>query len=281
VIGIRPPEFSVIVPSFDRAEFLGDAIASVQEQTIGDFECIVVDDASPIPVNVSSDPRIRLIRREVNGGCSAARNTGLRAARGRYIAFLDDDDTYTPDRLAMVRDALEQAEVAVCWRQGANDRPHRERPLEGDVSDIILDQMTPSPGQVTVARWAALPFDERFPAVEDVDWLLRLASRVLFATVPRVGYVVRRHDGPRPHHGMEARLAASRQLLEKHAAYFTEHPAAAAFRWKRIGLMATQLGRRSEARQAFWRSLRLHPEPRTAWHLAQQLVVRVDPVGAP
>jgi glycosyltransferase involved in cell wall biosynthesis len=86
VIGIRPPEFSVIVPSFDRAEFLGDAIASVQEQTIGDFECIVVDDASPIPVNVSSDPRIRLIRREVNGGCSAARNTGLRAARGRYKA---------------------------------------------------------------------------------------------------------------------------------------------------------------------------------------------------
>jgi glycosyltransferase involved in cell wall biosynthesis len=261
------PEFSVIVPSYDRAGFLAEAIASVQTQSFGDFECIVVDDASPTPITVPVDPRVRVVRRHANGGCAAARNTGLRAARGRFIAFLDDDDTYTRDRLAMVREALERADVAVCWRQGVN-----QPPLKGDVSDVILDRLTPSPGQITVARSVAPLFDEHFPAVEDVDWLLRLAGRASFATVPQVGYLVRRHGGPRVNHGTQARLAASRLLLEKHPAYFAEHPAAAAFRWKRIGLMASQLGRAQEARQAFWRSLRLHPEPRTAWHLARQLV---------
>ena len=266
------PEFSVIVPSYDRAGFLAEAIASVQAQSFGDFECIVVDDASPTRITVPADSRVRVVRRLANGGCAAARNTGLRAARGRFIAFLDDDDTYTRNRLAMVREVLGRADVAVCWRQGVNDPPFRQPPLEGDVSDVILDRLTPSPGQITVARSVAPLFDERFPAVEDVDWLLRLAGRASFATVPEVGYLVRRHSGPRVNHGTQARMAASRQLLEKHAAYFAVHPAAAAFRWKRIGLMAAQLGRTREARHAFRRSLRLHPEPRTAWHLARQLV---------
>jgi GT2 family glycosyltransferase len=274
------PEFSVIVPTYDRAGFLAEAIASVRQQTLGDFECIVVDDASPDPVTVAADPRIRVIRRETNGGCAAARNTGLRAARGRFVAFLDDDDTYLPDRLEMVRAALGRAGVVVCRRQGFNGQPHRERPLEGDVSDVILDEMTPHLGQVTVARSIAPLFDERFAAVEDVDWMLRLARRGSFASVPEVGCMVRRHGGARPRHGTQARLAASRQLLETHAAYFAEHPAAAAFRWKRIGLLASQLGRAREARQAFRRSLRLHPQPRTAWHLMRQLMVRADPADA-
>jgi GT2 family glycosyltransferase len=266
------PEFSVIVPTHDRPTLLAEAVASVQRQTVGDFECIVVDDASPDPMTVPDDPRIRLLRRDTNGGCAAARNTGLSAARGRFVAFLDDDDLYTPDRLAMVTGALERAPVAVCWRLGFDGSPRREPPFEGDVTDVLLDGMTPHLGQVTVARSIAPRFDERFAAVEDVDWMLRLARLGPFASVPKPGCIVRRHGGARPRHGTEARLAASHQLLETHAAYFAGHPAAAAFRWKRIGLMASQLGRAQEARQAFWRSLRLHPEPRTAWHLARRLV---------
>jgi glycosyltransferase involved in cell wall biosynthesis len=272
----RPPDFSVIVPSYDRAEFLGEALASLQEQTFGDFECVVVDDASPRPVTVPDDPRFRLLRRATNGGCAAARNSGLSSARGRFVAFLDDDDRYTPDRLASVREALEDAPVVVCWRSGANGLPHRERPLEGDVADTILDQMTPSLGQVAVARSLAPPFDERFPALEDVDWLLRLAGQAPFTTVPKLGYVVRQHSGPRVRHGTAARLSASRRLLETHAEYFASHPAAAAFRWKRIGLLAVQLGRTGEARRAFRRALRLHPEAPTLWHLVRQLAVRAD-----
>ena len=276
----RPPDFSVIVPTYDRAEFLGEALASLRQQTFGDFECVVVDDASPRPAAVPSDPRFRLLRRTTNGGCAAARNSGLSAASGRFVTFLDDDDLYTADRLASAREALEDAPVVVCWRSGAKGLPHRERPLEGDVADIILDQMTPSLGQVAVARSLASPFDERLPALEDVDWLLRLARQAPFTTVPKLGYVVRQHSGPRVRHGTAARLSASRQLLETHAEYFARHPAAAAFRWKRIGLLAERLGSTGDARRAFWRSLRLHPEAATLWHLIRLLsVLRRDGVS--
>jgi glycosyltransferase involved in cell wall biosynthesis len=267
----RPPEFSVIIPSYNRATFLDEAVASVRAQTFGDLECIVVDDGSPHPLEVVEDPRVRLLRRDTNGGCAAARNAGLRAARGRFVMFLDDDDLYTPDRLALAREAhADGAPVVVCWRRGANGRPRPEPPLEGDVSDVILDQMPPYLGQVTVARSVAPLFDERFAAVEDVDWWLRLASRAPFTTVPRIGCIVRQHDGPRPHYGTTARLEASHQLLDKHAAWFADHPAAAAFRWKRIALMAAQLGREADARSALWRSFRLRPQARTAWHLLRR-----------
>jgi glycosyltransferase involved in cell wall biosynthesis len=278
-VSTRPPDFSVIVPTYDRAEFLVEALASLQEQTFGDFECIVVDDASPRPVAVPSDPRFRLLRRASNGGCAAARNSGLQAASGRFVAFLDDDDLYTPERLALAREALEGHPVVVCWRSGANGLPHRERPLEGDVADTVLDQMTPSLGQVAVARSLAPPFDERFPALEDVDWLLWLARRASFKTVPKLGYVVRQHSGPRVRHGTAARLSASRQLLETHAEYFASHPAAAAFRWKRIGLLAARLGSADDARRAFWRSFRLRPQAATLWHLARQVAARGDSVA--
>jgi glycosyltransferase involved in cell wall biosynthesis len=264
----RPPEFSIIVPSYNRTAFLGEAIASVRAQTFTDFECIVVDDASPRPVEVVEDARVRVVRRDTNGGCAAARNTGLGAARGRFVTFLDDDDLYTPERLELAREAhAGGAPVVVCWRQGAKGRPRPERPLEGDVSDTILDQMPPYLGQVTVARSVVPRFDEQFAAVEDVDWWLRLAGQAPFTTVPRVGCIVRQHDGPRPHYGTTARLAASHQLLGKHAAYFADHPVAAAFRWKRIALLSAQLGRVAEARSAFRRSFLLHPQARTAWHL--------------
>jgi glycosyltransferase involved in cell wall biosynthesis len=273
------PDFSVIVPTYDRAEFLGEALASLQEQTFRDFECIVVDDASPRPVVVPSDPRFRLLRRPANGGCAAARNSGLSAASGRFVAFLDDDDLYTSDRLAVAREALEDAPVVVCLRSTHDGGPHPQRPLEGDVADIVLDQMTPSLGQVAVARSLAPRFDERFPALEDVDWLLRLARQAPFTTVPKLGYLHRQHSGPRARHGTSARLSASRRLLETHAEYFAGHPAAAALRWKRIGLLAAQLGHTSDARRAFWRSFRLHPEARTLWHLARQLAVHRRGIG--
>src|SRR6476661_2260120 len=98
------PTFTVIVPTYGRPEFLADALASIVAQSFADFECIVVDDASPEPASLPADSRLRVIRREFNGGPPAARNTGIEAARGRYVAFLDDDDVWTRRRL---EDALE------------------------------------------------------------------------------------------------------------------------------------------------------------------------------
>lgn len=98
------PAVSVILPTLTRVHFLARAIDSVLAQTYEDFEIVVVVDG-PSPeaaalVAAHPDPRVRLVQRETNGGVAAARNTGLEAARGRYVALLDDDDLWLPDKLA-------------------------------------------------------------------------------------------------------------------------------------------------------------------------------------
>src|SRR5690348_13147078 len=94
---------SVIIPTHNRSDFLRNAITSVLNQTYQDFEIIVVDDGSTdntseVVANFS-DERITFIRHDTNKGGSAARNTGILASKCDYIAFLDDDDEWLPDKL--------------------------------------------------------------------------------------------------------------------------------------------------------------------------------------
>src|SRR5215510_16389067 len=107
------PAVSVIIPTYNRAEFLRLAITSVLNQTFQDFEIIVVDDASEDHthevVSDFSDKRIKYIRHEANKRVSAARNTGVLSASGDYIAFLDDDDEWLPRTLQMQVALLEDS----------------------------------------------------------------------------------------------------------------------------------------------------------------------------
>jgi glycosyltransferase involved in cell wall biosynthesis len=269
------PEFSVIVPTYGRPAFLADAIASVLAQTFDDFECIVVDDATPGgQTTVATDPRVRLIERTANGGPAAARNTGIEAACGRYLAFLDDDDVWLPNRLAKARSAHERAPLVCCW-QGTLGEPYDTvsgRLLEGDVADSVLDALTPHLGTTSVERTRAPRFDARYPAAEDVDWWLRAARELRVTTVPEVGFLYRSHAGPRAGTGSAERIVGMRRLLEEHASWFGTHPRAAAFRLKRMGLTALDAGDRRLARDCFARALRVQPEARTAWHLTRTFV---------
>lgn len=98
-------EVSVIIPCHDAAGFLGDALRSVAQQSLRDFECIIVDDASTdgsaaiAQSFVEEDRRFQLLSLPQNGGASAARNAGIDRATGKWIALLDADDLYLPDRL--------------------------------------------------------------------------------------------------------------------------------------------------------------------------------------
>lgn len=100
------PAVSVVIPAYNAAGFIGRAVRSVQEQTLQDFEIVIVDDVSTddtvstVTRLSDADPRIRLVRSPLNGGPAAARNLGLDAARGEWIAILDADDAYHPERLA-------------------------------------------------------------------------------------------------------------------------------------------------------------------------------------
>lgn len=92
------PEISIVVPVYNVERYLSECLDSIRDQTFKNWECILVDDGSPDGSGeicdryAASDSRFRVIHRE-NGGLSAARNTGLKACRGRYIGFVDSDDS--------------------------------------------------------------------------------------------------------------------------------------------------------------------------------------------
>jgi glycosyltransferase involved in cell wall biosynthesis len=263
------PAFSVVIPSCGRPAYLAEALESVLAQTCADFECIVVDDASPEPVPVPDhDPRVRAVRRPVNGGAAAARNTGIELATGCYIAFLDDDDVWLPDRLARALAAHERAPVAVCRQStlGAAGGPAAGRVLEGDVHDTVLDGITPHLGATSIERTVAPRFDERYRACEDVDWWLRVAAAAPVAAIAEVGLLYRVHGDARTSGGHADRVRGGELLLAEHAGYFASHPRAKAFRLKRLALSALRTGDRALARRALAASFRLRPEPRTAGH---------------
>ena len=100
---MRQPLVSAVVPAYNAARTLRAAVESILLQTVGDIEVIVVDDGSEDDTaevaRAIADPRVRLIS-QANLGASAARNAGIHSARGRYIAFLDADDLWLPDKLA-------------------------------------------------------------------------------------------------------------------------------------------------------------------------------------
>ncbi|MGP7794716.1 glycosyltransferase family 2 protein [Sphingomonas sp. CLY1604] len=98
------PTVSVVIPGYNGAGFIGETLRSLERQTLADWEAIVVDDCSADDTRAIvrgwSDPRVRLIENAENGGPVRTRNRAVAAARGRYIAGLDQDDLCLPDRLA-------------------------------------------------------------------------------------------------------------------------------------------------------------------------------------
>ena len=143
----RQPAISIIVPVYKTERFLNACIASILAQTFTDFELILVDDGSPdgcpalCDAAAAKDSRIRVIHKK-NGGQSTARNAGLDAAHGEWIAFVDSDDTITPDYCAKLYAAVQAtgAQMAVCnYRQvDESGQPLKEQYLH--VRAEVLDQ---------------------------------------------------------------------------------------------------------------------------------------------
>ena len=115
------PLVSVITAAYNAEAFIAETIASVQAQTLGDWELLVADDASTdrtaalVESAAATDPRIRLIRLKHNGGVAHARNAALAAAQGRFIAFLDSDDLWLPQKLERQVSFMQAQDAAVSY----------------------------------------------------------------------------------------------------------------------------------------------------------------------
>jgi glycosyltransferase involved in cell wall biosynthesis len=192
VPGAVLPDISVVLATYNRRHSLPRAIASVLAQNDVRFELIIVDDGSRDStaryVASLTDPRIRAIAVERNGGPSAARNLGLRAARASVVAFLDSDDAYLPRRLSVPLAAFAADANLVCTLS-STIRHDFKRTREALIPAVrlatsafewalICDLIPVETTSITVRREAALAaggFCERLRLAEDREFLIRLA----------------------------------------------------------------------------------------------------------
>lgn len=259
----KRPLFSVVIPCRDDQEGLDNAIRSVLQQTIEDLEVIVVDDGStPCLAVETGEPRVRLLRKEVAEGPGAARNVGIKAARGRIIAFCDSDDAFDPRRLEVVVEGHRLHAVVVCQQtqEGAAQWLRPNRPRRRRKSPV--DETTPSLGATSIVREACPRFDEHYLACQDVEWWIRVRKAgISVAFVGDVGYIVRQSSRERVLNSGAARLEFSYELLDEHEDFFQSHRRARAFRWLRIAIMERRAGNLALARRALRRSASALPIP--------------------
>ena len=184
------PLVSVIIPTYNRADLVRQAVASVKAQTYRDFEIVVVDDGGTDGTYevLSAGPELRVLRHPHRRGVAAARNLGVAAARGEWLAFLDSDDLWLPDKLARQILLLEgQPELLICqtdetWvRRGVRvNKPAAHRKVAGQIFLPSLARCMISPSAVMLHRRLLQDhgaFDETLPAAEDYDLWLRLTWR--------------------------------------------------------------------------------------------------------
>lgn len=198
----KTPLISVVITAFNRPDYLRSSIASVLAQTVTDLEIIVVDDCSPtdpLPVLREFDAPIQGRRMPVNGGANRTRNEGVRMARGRYVAFLDDDDIWLPHKLELQLQRLGEADACVCGYEFLDTGETRVRPVL-EVTSASLKLGNPycgMSGLICERQWLlANPFDETLGNGQDWDVYIRLASNRPIAYVQQSLFRYRRgsHD---------------------------------------------------------------------------------------
>ncbi len=259
---------SVIIPTFNRPDFVREAVVSVLAQRLAAGEIIVVDDGS---TDGTADDLMRTfgngicLVRTANRGVAAARNTGVAKSRGHLIAFLDSDDLWLPDKLrAQVAFLRERPEVEISqteeiWiRNGARVNPcaYHRKP-SGDVFVPSLRRCLVSPSAVVMRRTLferVGGFDESLPACEDYDLWLRIAVDTPVWCVPSALVVKRGGHADqlsRQFWGMDRfRVAALLRLLASGRLRPTQRAAAAAVLDEKCAVLAHGAARRGRPDEA-------------------------------
>jgi glycosyltransferase involved in cell wall biosynthesis len=208
------PRVSVVIPTHNRASVLPRAIASVVAQTFSDWECIIVDDASSDDtesvVAGYGDPRIKYLRLAVNQGQCAARNHGIRAASGEYVAFLDSDDEWLSGKLqaqldVFAADTTGKLGIVLCGlikiaERDGSELTRRMPGLAAEAREQLLHLQENPPTYTLMIKRTCFDhewWDERLPHRTDWDLCVRLARQYRFGIAPQ--YLVRayQHDGER------------------------------------------------------------------------------------
>jgi len=202
------PKVSVIIPTYNRARSVSSAIQSVLDQTFEDFEIIVVDDGSTDNtkevIKSFKDKKIHYLRHIKNKGSQAARNTGIKHSKGKFIAFLDDDDMWLPQKLERQLTIIEdKPDIGVIYTGFVFISDGKvyyvyTPSLRGNIYYDVLKKTVAATSTVLLRRECFNKvgfFDEHLPRYEDWDLWIRLAKHFKFDFIKEPLVLCRFHEG--------------------------------------------------------------------------------------
>lgn len=200
------PTISIIIPAYNAAATILETLDSVFQQTFSDFEVLVINDGSTDQtldlLQTIEDKRLQIFDYE-NRGVSVARNRGISYARGEFIAFLDADDLWSPDKLELQFAALQEhpeAGVAYSWNYFQYETPEKSyaetsNSFQGNVyADLLIKNFIQNGSNPLIRKEAIASvglFDPTLKSCQDWDYYLRLAQNWPFVLVPKVQVIYR------------------------------------------------------------------------------------------
>lgn len=270
---MKKPQVSVIIPTYNYGGFIKRAIRSVLRQTFEDFELIVVDDGSTdhteAIVKSIPDRRIKYLRHTKNRGGNAARNTGLRAASGSYLAFLDSDDEWLPDKLDLqIKLFAESNEKIGLIYSGVNviDQTGNSPPLKlfpkarGNIFTLLLKgNCITGGGSSDVIKKECFEnvgfFNETLPSGQEWDFHIRVSKiyAVDFIDECLVNYYVHSaNTASKP----ERIIRGYELILSAHHNDYVKYPSIYALQCYELGIRCCNYGFMKRGRSHFYRAFR-------------------------
>jgi glycosyltransferase involved in cell wall biosynthesis len=263
------PKVSVIIPTHNRAEFLRSAVTSVLNQTFQEFEIVIIDDASKDHtrevITNFNDIRIKAIHNQVSKGAAGSRNIGIMNASCEYIAFLDDDDEWLPEKLKIqtcLLDDSPQEVGGICTgrftiekasgRVLSIDNPEMNDIYKGNfitTSSILL--------RVECFKKCGL-FDENMPTGSDYDMWIRISKKFSFKVIKKalINYYIHKNmltiDYEKKIKGLEI-------LFDKYGKYFEKCSKEYSMAYINLGVYYCFKGELQKGRKAFSKSFRINP----------------------
>ena len=267
-------KISVVMPTYNRAHFLGKAIDSVLSQTYGNFEVIIIDDNSKDNtadlLKKYKDTRIKYVKNTENRGCGVARNQGMELARGDYITFLDSDDEIfstkfekqlenfhaLPNKIGLIY-------CGFCYASGKTGEIVKSisPKLDGNVYNNLLARNL-FPIHAPIIRRECFQkcgmLDVTLPACEDWDIWIRISRYYKFAFVPDILAKYNIH-GKQKSTEVESVIRARERIVEKYRSDLDERPRLLARHLKEIASLYCLNDKPVQGRRYFFGSIRSDP----------------------
>jgi glycosyltransferase involved in cell wall biosynthesis len=273
------PLVSCVVPTYERPSRLGRAINCILNQTYQHIEVIIVDDssgkdyASDLVGEMSDkDVEVQLIRHERNRGASAARNSGIESANGKYIAFLDDDDEWLPEKIERQVEGLQQsnADLSYCWVQrvgpeGNHRATHTPNIEEQATKELFKGNFTGTTSTILTSKNLCQNiggFDTSLPRWNDWDFVLRASRQAKFSLEPEILVRQFNWDGEQLSDDFDKLKETTKIFIPKYYNLASKYNMENKFKYEilfELGRSAGMSDKYDLARRYLLKSIRCHP----------------------